>query len=246
MKLYKNIALASFLLLPMTAQASGIGLYVPMAASTSSSTEDNDINYTEDLVYKPGYGIGLVYDSNVGKDDMYAYRLGLEYLKMDIDTINGNTYNGDEKFTRFNMVNTFEFGLVTTKSIRFWAGPRINIAYQSYSYQSGTYSFDQSNVEFGIAPALGTNFNLGSIVSLGFDVDYRFTGLSGAWTAKDSQISLDDDGSYSGTGKGLTARLYLLFRFGEGHSDAVAPTNNTNTNNTPSYQHNDDVIDDSL
>ena len=236
MKLYKNIVLASFLLLPMTAQASGIGLYVPMSASSTSSREDVDTSATWDVDYEPSVGIGFVYDTNVGKDEMYGYRLGLEYLNMGIDKYDGVTYTGDETYARYNMVNTFEFGLVTTKSIRFWVGPRLNIAYETVS--DGTY--EESTMEFGIAPALGTNINLGSLVSLGFDVDYRFSAVGGSW-----KTSFSDD-SFSGTTTGLTARFYLLFRFGEGRSDSVAPTNNTNTNTTPSYQHNDDVIDDSL
>ena len=236
MKLYKKIVLTSILLLPMMAQASGIGLYVPMAASTSSVREDVDTGETNNLDYEPSYGIGFVYDTNVGKDEMYGYRLGLEYLNMGLDKIESYSYTGDETYTRYNMVNTFEFGLVTTKNIRFWIGPRLNIAYETFS--EGTY--EESAVEFGIAPALGTNINLGSVVSLGFDVDYRFAAVGGTWEGSYS------DGSFTATAKGLTARFYLLFRFGETRNDAVSPVSNTNTNTTPSYQDDDSVIDDSL
>ena len=250
MKLYKKMVLTSILLLPMMVQASGIGFYVPMAATTTSTTEDNDFDLTEDIDYKSAVGIGFVYDSNVGEDEMYGYRLGLEYLNMSMDSININGslapsdyYRGDEKATRINIVNTFEFGLVTSKSIRFWIGPRVNIAYQGYTRQVGTYSYDENIMEFGIAPALGTNFNLGSVVSLGFDVDYRFAALAGTWT----QENPDRDGSSTGTAKGLTARFYLLFRFGETRNDVAQVSNtNNNTNTTPSSQDDDSVIDDSL
>ena len=235
MKLYKNIVLTSFLLLPMAGQASGIGLYVPMAASTSISREDVDTGDTNDLDYEASMGIGFVYDTNVGMDEMYGYRFGLEYLNMGIDKINGYSYIGDETYTRYNMVNTFEFALVTSKHIRFWIGPRLNIAYETF--EEGAYT--ENAFEFGIAPALGTNINLGSVVSLGLDVDYRFAAVGGTW---DSSFG---DGSFTGTGTGLTARFYLLFRFGESRSDAVSSTNNSNTNTTPSHQ-NDNVIDDSL
>jgi len=246
MKLYKKIVLTSILLLPIIAQASGVGFYIPMAASSSSSMEDADSGYVRDLDYKSSVGLGFVYDSNVGMDEMYAYRLGLEYMKVGIDKVNSHTYTGDMEFTRLNMVHTFEFGLVTTKNVRFWVGPRINLAYQGASEQEGTSSYDESNFEFGIAPALGTNINLGSVVSLGFDVDYRFTGIFGTWISEDSSINYSKDGTNSGTAKGLTARLYVLFRFGETDSNSRLSSPN-DTKSTPSYQNDSDsVIDDSL
>ena len=220
----------------MTVQAAGFGLYIPIAASTTSTVEDVDSSDTVDMDYSSSKGIGFVYDSNVGKDKMYGYRLGLEYLKMDIDNVDGYSYHGDEDYKRFNVVNTFEFGLVTSKYVRFWIGPRLNIAYQSFSDNYHNESF----VEFGVAPALGTNVNLGSVVSLGFDVDYRFSGLVGRWERTDYY---SNDGSYTGVAKGLTARFYLLFRFGESRSSSATPTNNSDS--TPSYQ-NDNVIDESL
>ena len=249
MKTYKKIVLTSLFMLPMMAQASGIGIYVPMAVSTSSSTEENDITYTEDIEYNPGIGFGVAYDTNVGMDEMFAYRLGLEYMKIGIDTINGSSYSGDD-YTRFNMVNTFEFGLVTSKNIRFWIGPRINIAYQGLTQTSGTQTYDETKTEFGIAPALGTSFNLGSTISLGFDVDYRYAGLVSSWNYKDSFDNSSNDGTNSGSAKGLTARFYLMFRFGEGGSVASSPSDNSTTedNFTPSSNdlENDDIIDESL
>ena len=244
MKIYKKIALASLFMLPMMAQASGIGIYVPMAVTTSSSTKEDKIDYTEDIEYKSGVGFGVAYDTNVGMDEMFAYRLGLEYMKIGIDNINGNSYSGED-YTRLNMVNTFEFGLVTSKNIRFWIGPRINIAYQGITQTSGTQTYDETKTEFGIAPALGTSFNLGSTISLGLDVDYRYAGLISSWNYKDSFDNSSSDGTNSGSAKGLTARFYLMFRFGEGGSVASAPTTDDTTPSSD-YPESDNVIDESL
>jgi hypothetical protein len=191
-----------------------MGFYLPISfATTSSVTKDYDYSLFPDqdldVDFKPSAGLGLAFDSNIGKDSLFNYRLGLEVMKQELDTVNGDACVDDCDFgTRFNMVHTFGFGVLRTQTVRLWVGPRINIAYDS---DTGDNGYERIGFEFGIAPSVGINVNLGRVVSLAADLDYRFASTAGAW---DSDISLDG-GSYSGTTRGLTARFYLLFRFGE-------------------------------
>jgi hypothetical protein len=211
---FKKLALSLLLAMPMVACAAGMGVYLPVSVGTTSSvTKDYDSSLFADedldVDFKPSAGLGLSFDSNIGKDRLFNYRLGLEFMKQKLDTVNGDGCVEDCDFgTRFNMVHTFGFGVLRTQTVRLWIGPRLNIAYDS---DTGDNGYERVGFEFGIAPAVGINVNLGRVVSLAADLDYRFASTAGAW---DSDISLDG-GSYSGTTRGATARFYLLFRFGE-------------------------------
>ena len=203
MKTFNKLVLSLLLAAPMTASASGVGVYVPVSVTHSSSVA-YDYEDDVDTDYKPSAGFGFAFDSNIGMDKPYSYRLGLEYLNAEIDSTD-SPYKED--FSRFNIVNTIGYGLLRTKAVRLWAGPRINIAWNWRTDKADDYT--EAAFELGIAPALGVNINLGPAVSLGADLDYRFAYIVGAW-----ENDLTDD-SYDGGANGLTARFYILFRFGE-------------------------------
>lgn len=211
---FKKLALSLLLAMPIVASAAGMGVYIPISAGDSGSyTQDYDNSLLADrdidIDYKASAGLGLAFDSNIGKDSLFNYRLGLEFMKQEIDSEDGVACTGDCDFgTRINMVHTFGFGVLRTQTVRLWVGPRINIA---YDWDTGDNGYARVGLEFGVAPAVGVNVNLGRVVSLGADLDYRFATTAGAW---DSDISIDG-GSYSGSTRGATARLYVLFRFGE-------------------------------
>ncbi len=209
MSTFKKLALSLLLAMPMVASAAGMGIYVPLSVGDSISTTNDWDGYTRDLEFDPGVGFGLTFDSNIGKDKLLNYRLGLEYSSASVNSVNGNAYAGDTEYLRYNMVHTFGFGVLRTKMIRLWVGPRINIAYNVYDNPAVNSFYTESNIELGIAPAVGVNLNLGRLVSLGFDVDYRFAYLAGTW-----ESTLNDD-TYTGSASGPTARFYVLFRFGE-------------------------------
>ncbi|WP_345976892.1 hypothetical protein [Sulfurimonas sp. HSL3-7] len=203
MNICKKLALSFLLAAPMVASAAGMGVYVPISVANSSSVT-NDSNGDVDTDYSPSAGFGVAFDSNIGKDRLFNYRLGLEYMNAKIDTTDSRY---EEDFARFNIVNTFGFGVLRTKVVRLWVGPRVNIAWNWRT--DDPYDYTEAAFELGIAPAVGVNVNLGPVVSLGADLDYRFAYVAGAW-----ENDLDDD-TYDGSVNGLTARFYVLFRFGE-------------------------------
>ena len=215
-----NLLLALLVAAPMTASAAGMGIYVPFNVTetekhnfdTSSSTDDTD---TYEYSASPGFGI--TFDSNIGKDKLYNYRLGLEYRKADLDTINGHSYTGTYTKTMFNIVNTFGFGVYRNETVRLWIGPRLNIQFETAEH-SHTSNYSSGSFGVGIAPAAGINVSLGKVVALAFDVDYHVAGIVGSheYTSTDYYgNTYTDNESFTGTNTGITARFYVLFKFGE-------------------------------
>ena len=206
----KKLALSLLLAMPMVASAAGMGVYVPFGVSNSSSVTGDFYDNTTDKDYESAIGLGIAFDSNIGKDKLFNYRLGVEYMNVGVDNVNG--FASEQDYGRLNFVNTFGFGVLRTKTVRLWVGPRVNIGWNWTTENNAggtTIDYAEAAFELGIAPAVGVNVNLGRVVSLGFDVDYRFAALYGAWST-----NFDDD-TYTGTINGPTARAYVLFRFGE-------------------------------
>ena len=185
-----------------TLSAGGIGLYVPYSIgqsySGSLSSSSTSGSYDYDGTLKNKMGIGFVYDSNPNSRNIYNYRFGFEYTKPVDDKV-----SDANSATNYMMVHTFGFGVVRTKIVRLWMGPRLNIGYESYDKDG----FKKAGLEFGIAPAIGINFNIASVVSLGMDLDYKFAAQFGGY---ENPI---DTGTYSESRKGMTTRLHAMFIF---------------------------------
>jgi hypothetical protein len=207
----KALALSLLLAMPMVVSAAGMGVYVPLTFGEKESVEYDSVTGTTDFEYKPGAGVGIAFDSNIGKDKLYNYRLGLEYTKSKLDKVDGYSItNATYTKKTFNIVNTFGFGVLRTKTVRLWVGPRLNIQFADME-SSENSEFSHSDFGIGVAAAGGINVNLGKVVSLAADLDYHVAGIAG-----DEEWYAGDVGdSYSGTNKGFTARFYVLFRFGE-------------------------------
>jgi len=216
----KKLALALLLAAPMMVSASGIGLYVPFNAGDSMALtvtpeDENRADHDVDFDLKSSAGIGFAFDTNIGKDSLFNYRLGLEMSKEEIDSSDGHSCTDNCDFgTRYNIVNTFGFGVLRTQTVRLWVGPRINIAGDAYTDDDNN-NFKRAGFEVGIAPAVGINVNLGRYFALAADVDYRFAAAFGAADEDDTLTSQDNGFTYTGTTKGATLRFYALFKFGE-------------------------------
>ena len=204
-RFYKAVVCTTFLL-PITIQAEGLGVYVPLSIYAKSNitlnpdnTFVNDRNVRSD--YDPSVGLGVMYDTNVGENKLFNYRGGLEYLSVGVE-------NSSRSNKRVDFVNTFGFGIIRNEIFRFWIGPRINIA-----WNTAIGGVDNTNyaLEIGVALATGINIELTREMVLGFDIDYREAYLSGTW---DSDAS-NSGGSFYGDIEGSTARIYMIYMFGE-------------------------------
>jgi len=204
-KTVMSLAVAA-ILSPMMLQAGGIGVYIPYSIGQKttgtwySKSGINDFSLDETVENKAG--IGLAFTSNLGKEDMFAYTLGLEYT-------NPKFEHFQDSSTKFGVINTFGFAVYDNEMIKLWIGPRLNLGYESYD--SNGYSY--SGLEIGIAPAAGINVNLPGNVSITFDIDYKFAWQGG--TADGYINLLDSYESYTSSPTGMTARLGVMYRFGE-------------------------------
>ena len=203
--------------LPVFIQAAGMGISVPM-----NITETERISYSNTYIhqttyeYKPSTGLGFVFDTNIGKNRDFSYRLNFEYTLAELESSN-RLFSSEFSKHKYKIVNTFGFSVYHSRYVRFWAGPRLNLQYQHVSSTSNIRR--QNTYGIGIGVATGVNVHLGPKVSLGLDVDYHGVSMIGGerYRTYDGTTTGDDTHytTIAGTNKGITARVYLLLRFSE-------------------------------
>ncbi len=191
--------------------AAGMGFHIPILLH-SKATIDNGYygNSDDEVYYTSSTGKGITFDTNIGKNRLFNYRLSLESVRLQIDEINGQKCQGDCTSTRLSMVNTFGFALIQSREIRLWIGPRFNFATNNENGSGTSTSRDNvdSYTEFSLGLATGVNFNINRAFALAVDIDYR---ASAGVIFEDE----DDQDSDSDRIEGTTLRVYALFRFGE-------------------------------
>lgn len=206
--------------------AGGMGVYVPYSLGlkvdgTSESDNGGSWDYDHDLKNKTGIGVAIA--TNLGKNQGFGYKLAFEVTHPEVDV------TGAQESDKYDLINTFETGIVKTRFVRVWIGPRINIGYEKYE----TDSYERSGVEVGIAPAVGINLNLGNYLALTFDVDYKFAWQGGAYD--NTSYYYSDEGSYSQTVSGLTARFGVFLKFNESFDVVSSGNTSTNKSNSSGY-----------
>jgi len=218
------------LLLPLLGQAAGMGISVPYNISETERISYSNVNLEKTTYdYKPSTGLGFVFDTNIGKDKEFSYRLDFEYSLAELDD-SSRLLSSNLLKHKYSIVNTFGFSVYHSRYVRFWAGPRLIVQYEHISSSSNISS--QNSYGLGMGIATGVNVHLGPKVSLGADIDYHGVLMFGG-----EHYYLNNETYYSvigGSNKGSTARLYLLLRFGEQYEQ------------TPDKTHEESVIDYSL
>ena len=204
----KTMCLAvAAILSPMMLEAGGIGVYIPYSIGQKttgtlySSSGLNDVPIDVKLKNKPG--IGFAFATNLGKDSVSGYKLGLEYT-------NPESENGRDSASKIGILNTLEFAVYNNDMIKLWLGPRLNLGYEWYD--DGVFS--RKGMEIGIAPATGINVNLPGNVSITFDIDYKFAWQDGSASGP-TRVYPDTYEAYTSSPTGMTARLGVMYRFGE-------------------------------
>ncbi len=214
----KSILFTTILSLPLLVQAAGMGISLPYNITETERISYSNVNlHKTTFEYKPSTGLGFVFDTNIGKDSDFSYRLNLEYTLADLDNSSRLFSEGLTKH-KYNIINTFGFSVYHSRYIRFWVGPRLNIQFQHASGSGNTMT--QNNYGVGLGAATGLNVHLGPKVSLGADIDYHGVVMFGGENYKNYDGDTTHYTATGGTNKGATARLYLLFRFGEQYDKA--------------------------
>ena len=190
--------------MPLTSSAAGIGIYMVNVMNERELEGDQAFGYSP--------GMGLSFDTNLGKNKVFGYRLNFEYYRAsgtDIPTY--YNYNGvlrpnrevDVSKNVFSIVNNINFGMYRSEHLRIWLGVSIGIQNIDYTSDNKVSSdpndlyydenyYNSLNLEIG--PVVGLNYNINESTSLGVDLSYGVLNF-GTTSAK--------------------ARVYAFWRFGE-------------------------------
>jgi len=198
------LVVISLFLIPQSTQATGLGLYLP-SWGNGTSTISYDEGYEREIDIDH-IGIGFVLDTKVASRGVFNYRLHLGFESAQYGEL-------EDKFSRFALDNTFGFGIVQSKAVRLWLGPSIRLAYQTYSSES----LNINSFGLGLAPVLGLNINLGSVVSICPEFGFRFMFLGGE-EEYDSYYYSDFE-SFTSTERYFFVNLALIFRIGDVFDD---------------------------
>ena len=187
--------LFTFSLFSLSLHAAGLGLYMLNVVDESTFEETGP-----DYGYSPGFG--LSFDTNLGKNKVFGYRLDFEYYKANgtdyyrpFDSIDRVILKADVSKRVFSMVNILHFGLYRSEHVRLWIGPAIALHNEDNNERNNYDTYDyytELNVDVG--PAIGLNYNINEDFSLSVDASYGI--LSSGTSA-------------------LKARAYVFWRFGE-------------------------------
>jgi hypothetical protein len=164
------------------AWAIGIGLY-GTAGLARDSIKLRD--YDRNIITTHDYfgGVGLILDTAAAKDELFGYRLKLEYNQFNVKDIDSDiTLKG---YNYIGMYHTFGFGVIRTELVRFWIGPQIGLSYTfgrgnskgiSIPYITDTYKLKLNAVGVDALVAIGANFNVGHDISLFIDLAAGYMG----------------------------------------------------------------------
>ena len=187
-----------FSLFSLSLQAAGLGIYM-LNVVNESTYEDASEGTGPDYGYSPGFG--LSFDTNLGKNKVFGYRLNFEYYKASgtdyyrpFDSRDDIKIKYDVAKRVFSMVNILHFGLYRSEHVRLWIGPALALHNEDSNERDDydTYTYSEMNIDVG--PAIGLNYNINEDFSLSLDANYGI--LSSGTSA-------------------LKARAYVFWRFGE-------------------------------
>ncbi len=187
------LAILAVMIVPVVSQADGMGLSYTYGSGDSVIRIDGQPNIASTMK-RTGYGI--MYDTNVGRDDIFNYRLNIEKAVFDTD---------DDSYEALVMVNDFAFALVRNEHVRLWFGPEVTIAL--INDKGSTTAADLFG--FGMGLAAGANLHMGKNFSLALKAAYVSQTLSGRMTVSGTRhdVTTYDDYSYVG--------ISLMYRFDE-------------------------------
>jgi len=188
--------------------AFGLGVTSTIGTGTAKHTYESNTYNGIDTEYKydtSRASIGIVMDTNLSKDKLFNYRLGMVYESEEFDR-SGFKYQAKGG----SIENDFGFGIIRNDLIRLWVGPELRLTYLEKKWDNNSTT---SLFEFGLGPVVGVNFNLGPVVTISAKTGYIFNGTGGIRSNNASNSYNDTD--IKGSGNYPIFNLSLLFRIGE-------------------------------
>jgi hypothetical protein len=176
----KTITIGSLFLLVLMlvstqAMAVGIGLYGGVGKASNARVRVRDTALASPEESHRLAGLGFVLDTAVAKNQLFNYRLnvGFEKWNWGVDTFE-NIARAEP--LRIGIYNTFGFGIIKTRPIRFWLGPQAGLTlFTEPNKGTGTFldifQLSDNNGAFGytIGLATGVNINIGEKLTIGID-----------------------------------------------------------------------------
>ncbi|HEB32572.1 MAG TPA: hypothetical protein ENI15_17145 [Spirochaetes bacterium] len=177
----KTISLVGLLLLVLMlvstqAMAVGIGIYGGLGKASNARVRNADLKPTAATEESHMLaGLGFVLDTAVAKNQLFNYRLNIGFEKWNWgdDTLQNIT---TAEPLRFGIYNTFGFGIIRTRLIRFWLGPQLGLTlFTEPATKTGTFldlfQLTDNNGAFGstLGLATGVNINIGEKFTVSID-----------------------------------------------------------------------------
>lgn len=150
--------------IPRAAHAVGFGMAVGGTTGTFSKESNYSAGTVTDYYSEHKGSIGLIFDTNIGKSNIFNYRLGASYEKVSVNLPNKEHYEG------VSIDNDFGFGY-STDSLRLWVGPEVKVNYNSHYF-----------LGIGAGPAAGINISIGNGLALCAKGAYIFSRHEGFFT----------------------------------------------------------------
>ena len=175
-----------------------------------------DLDYSEDH-----YGLGLVLDTAVAKDQLFNYRVDLGYERVEAN-YEGFTYRYSPSTRQhgdgISLDNAFGFGIIRNSKMRLWIGPAIRL---SMDFFSSGFSSDYYDFGVGGGPEIGLNVHADDRISIGmtagYQILYSLTEFDHATVFCDrpNEVHCVKDHSDDGYEQAFVLKLLVLFRTGD-------------------------------
>lgn len=187
------------------ASAMGVGVSLTGGLSESDWEEENwgrRFFSSDDTMG----AIGYIFDTNILKDRLYNYRLGIGWEKNvhEMDAINDTL-----ETSGLYMTHNFCFGIIRKKNLRVWTGPEIRLAKLDGEFRKNSnVKVDVFSTGFGMAVGVNFKVNEKFVLALkGGILDREMHGDGRTETT--SSIDYEGDGTLS------YITMSFIFRAGE-------------------------------
>lgn len=185
------VLLTLVLALPVHAHAWGLGMFYSGGKGHSDllPAKAPERDYALEVT-----GWGLSWDTNIGKDETFNYRLSLgtgEYGEK------GKPWEG------LSLTHDFGFGIARNRMARLWLGPEIMLTF-----------IDDDSIEesprlfgFGMGPVVGANLNITGHLAFSLRAAYIYETLSGEMTMGGVRQDVTSEDEFSYISVSLMLRL---------------------------------------
>lgn len=190
-----SLALVSlFVLASSLASAGGMGAYLEYPRGD----QEIEFDFADESFTNNRFGIGLVLDTNVARDELLNVRATVGYVRTE-NTVDDEAHGG-----AFDLA--IGFGLWRDSHFRVWAAPAMRIGVDYYENDFA----EILDLGFGAGPRIAMNWHVSRQLSVSPSFSYQYMYIR--------ETIKDDFGKdeFNGTEHLITARLTFLFRdFGD-------------------------------